>query len=45
MSPEQVSRDVLLAAMKGTILAKAELNVIYSRPKEKDEDRTFSTPR
>ena len=28
---EQVSRDVLLAAMKDSILATAELNVIYSR--------------
>ena len=28
---EQVSRDVLLAAMKDLILATAELNVIYSR--------------
>ena len=29
--PAQVSRDVLLAAMKDSILASAELNVIYSR--------------
>jgi len=28
---DQVSRDVLLAAMKDSILATAELNVIYSR--------------
>ncbi len=30
--PEQVSRDVLLSAMKGRILASAELRVVYSRP-------------
>ena len=29
--PAEVSRDVLLAAMQGSILATAELNVIYSR--------------
>jgi hypothetical protein len=29
--PEQVTRDVLLAAMKGRILATAELSVVYSR--------------
>ena len=30
--PAQVSRDVLLAAMKDRILATAELQVVYSRP-------------
>lgn len=30
--PAQVSRDVLLAAMKEHILATAELHVVYSRP-------------
>ena len=30
--PAQVSRDVLLAAMKDRILATAELHVVYSRP-------------
>lgn len=29
--PARISRDVLLAAMKGLVLASAELNVIYSR--------------
>ena len=29
--PEEVSRDVLLAAMKDSILASAELNVTYTR--------------
>ncbi len=40
----QVSRDVLLSAMKGRILASAELHVVYSRPagatrKGPDNDR------
>ena len=39
--PEEVSRDVLLAAMKDSILATAELNVIYSR----GERRTKARPR
>lgn len=30
--PAQVSRDVLLAAMKDNVLATAELRVVYSRP-------------
>lgn len=30
--PEQVSRDVLLAAMKDRVLAAVELKVVYSRP-------------
>ena len=30
--PAQVSREVLLAAMKDTILATAELKVVYTRP-------------
>jgi phosphatidylethanolamine-binding protein (PEBP) family uncharacterized protein len=29
---ERVSREVLLAAMKGNILARAEFRVVYSRP-------------
>ena len=42
--PEQVNRDVLLSAMKGRILAFAELHVVYSRPagatgKGRDDDR------
>ena len=32
LPPEQVDRDVLLAAMKDHILATAELSVVYSRP-------------
>jgi len=32
VKPEEVSRDVLLAAMKDNILATAELHVVYSRP-------------
>ncbi len=32
MPPAQVSREVLLAAMKDTILGTAELRVVYSRP-------------
>ena len=35
--PEEVSREVLLSAVKGSILATAELNVIYSRGKEPAE--------
>ena len=31
VEPSQVSRDVLLAAMKDKILASAELRVVYSR--------------
>ena len=31
VAPEDVGRDALLAAMKGSILATAELNVIYTR--------------
>jgi formylglycine-generating enzyme required for sulfatase activity/phosphatidylethanolamine-binding protein (PEBP) family uncharacterized protein len=31
VAAEKVSRDVLLAAMKGSILSSAELNVIYTR--------------
>lgn len=31
-TPEQVSREVLLTAMQGHILASANLSVIYSRP-------------
>ena len=34
VAPEQVSRDVLLAAMQGLILDTGELNVVYSRPGE-----------
>ena len=30
-APDEVSRDVLLAAMKDSILASAELNVVYTR--------------
>ena len=30
-APEEVSRDVLLAALKDSILASAELNVVYTR--------------
>jgi len=30
--PAQVTRDVLLAAMKGSILDSAELKVVYTRP-------------
>jgi len=30
--PAQVSRDVLLTAMEGNILATAELKVVYTRP-------------
>ncbi len=30
--PAQVSREVLLTAMKGSILATAELKVVYTRP-------------
>ena len=42
--PEQVNRDVLLSAMKGRILASAELRVVYSRTagatgKGRDDDR------
>lgn len=42
--PGQVSRDVLLSAMKGRILASAELRVVYSRTagttgRPPDEDR------
>jgi Raf kinase inhibitor-like YbhB/YbcL family protein len=32
VKPSEVSRDFLLAAMKETILATAELRVVYSRP-------------
>ncbi|MCX6984708.1 MAG: YbhB/YbcL family Raf kinase inhibitor-like protein, partial [Lentisphaerae bacterium] len=32
VNPEQVSREVLLAAMKDKILASVELHVVYSRP-------------
>jgi formylglycine-generating enzyme required for sulfatase activity/phosphatidylethanolamine-binding protein (PEBP) family uncharacterized protein len=32
--PAQVSREVLLAAMKDRILATAELHVVYSRPED-----------
>ena len=39
--PEEVSRNVLLAAMKDSILAAAELNVIYSR----GEQRAKAGPR
>jgi len=35
--PSEVSRDVLLAAMKDLILTSAELNVVYSREGEADE--------
>ncbi|HUT91424.1 MAG TPA: aryl-sulfate sulfotransferase [Thermoguttaceae bacterium] len=35
--PSQVSRDVLLAAMKDLILTSAELNVVYSREGGADE--------
>ncbi|MCY2992502.1 MAG: SUMF1/EgtB/PvdO family nonheme iron enzyme [Planctomycetota bacterium] len=34
---DEVSRDVLLSAMQGLILASAELNVIYTRDVETDE--------
>ncbi len=34
VAPEQVSRDVLLAAMQGLILDTGELNVVYSRQGE-----------
>ena len=40
--PSQVSRSVLLAAMKGHILATAELRVVYSRPEgaiSQDDER------
>lgn len=39
--PEEVSRNVLLAAMKDSILATAKLNVIYSR----GEQKTRAEPR
>lgn len=32
VEPAQVTRDVLLAAMQGRILASAELRVVYTRP-------------
>jgi phosphatidylethanolamine-binding protein (PEBP) family uncharacterized protein len=34
VAPEQVSRDVLLAAVQGLTLDTGELNVVYSRPGE-----------
>ena len=37
VSPSQVNRDVLLAAMEDLILASVELNVIYSREGETNE--------
>ena len=37
VAPSEVSRDVLLSAMKGLILASAELNVIYTREFASDE--------
>lgn len=32
VKPAEVTRDVLLAAMQGHILAKADIKVVYSRP-------------
>ena len=39
VDPSQVSRDVLLAAMKDKILASAELRVVYSRDVRSDPNR------
>ncbi len=41
VSPDQVNREVLLAAMDGLILGTAELSVVYSRP---DEGETEGAP-
>ena len=44
--PSEVSRDVLLAAMKDSVIATAELRVVYSRPEGasgQDADRGSAT--
>jgi phosphatidylethanolamine-binding protein (PEBP) family uncharacterized protein len=42
--PAQVSRDVLLAAMKDRILASAELHVVYTRFPEPDAESAGRGP-
>jgi phosphatidylethanolamine-binding protein (PEBP) family uncharacterized protein len=42
--PAQVSRNVLLAAMKEHVLASAELRVVYSRPEETDDGTATASP-
>lgn len=37
LRPSEVTRDVLLAAMKGKVLASSELRVIYARGSAKAE--------
>ena len=45
VGPAEVSRDVLLAAMKGLILASAELKVVYAREPGADERGSSPTLR
>jgi phosphatidylethanolamine-binding protein (PEBP) family uncharacterized protein len=45
VGPAEVSRDVLLAAMKGLILARAELKVVYAREPGADERGSSPTLR
>jgi Raf kinase inhibitor-like YbhB/YbcL family protein len=36
VEPSEVSRDVLLAAIKDTVIASAELKVVYTRPGDRE---------
>ncbi len=43
--PSQINRDVLLAAIQGSILASSELNVVYTRNESGTDSQQESRPR